>query len=339
MTENTIKIFGLTFEIDPVAFSIPGLNITVYWYGIILTAGILLALTYALVNCKRFDIKPDPLIDVTLISTIGAIIGARLYFVIFHDFNYYMANPQKIFALWEGGLAIYGGLIGAFVTGFFMAKWKKMKPAKLFDLASIGFLIGQAVGRWGNFVNQEAFGGNTRLPWAMMGGRIKAELLRRNAEAGERIFSTNIGVHPTFLYESLWCIIGFVLLHYISKKRKKFDGQIFLMYIGWYGLGRFFIEGLRLDSLMLEMPYLPAIRISQLVAAICVVVSVTLLVYFMRKVNGQGALAVETGEAMTDAVEDENLEAVTGLDENAESDTSDGDEEEMEKETDNGEDN
>lgn len=357
MAENTIKIFGLTFDLDPVAFSIPGLNITVYWYGIILTVGILLALTYALVNCKRFDIKTDPLIDVTLISTIGAIVGARLYFVLFYDFKYYFANPQKIFALWEGGLAIYGGLIGAFVTGYFMAKWKKIKPAKLFDLASIGFLIGQAVGRWGNFVNQEAFGSNTRLPWAMWGGRIRDELLRRNTEAGERIYSTNVGVHPTFLYESLWCIIGFILLHYISKKRKKFDGQIFLMYIGWYGLGRFFIEGLRVDSLMLDIPFLFSIRVSQVVAAVCVILSVTLLVYFMRKAKEEGALTVETGEAFTeveaedeirqesvvsensDTSDKEDTEEAADSDEGAEGDTTNGDEEETEKETDNGEDN
>lgn len=317
MAENTIQLFGLTLNVDPVAFSIPGLNITVYWYGIILTAGILLAITYALVNCKRFDIKPDPLIDVTLISTIGAIVGARLYFVIFHDFKYYLENPQKIFALWEGGLAIYGGLIGAFVTGFFMAKWKKIKPAKLFDLASLGFLIGQAVGRWGNFVNQEAFGGNTRLPWAMRGGKIQSKLYELNLQGGKR-YIVHMGVHPTFLYESLWCIIGLVLLHFISKKRKKFDGQIFLMYIGWYGLGRFFIEGLRLDSLMLEIPYLPAIRISQLVAAICVILSVALLAYFMRRLNGEGALAVETGEALRDIVAEDEIQQENTVSEDSE---------------------
>ncbi len=355
MTENTIKIFGLTFEIDRVAFTIPGLGVTVYWYGIILATAIMLALVYALVNCKRYDIKPDPLIDITLISTIGAIIGARLYFVIFYDLSYYLANPAKIFAIWDGGLAIYGGVIGAFLTGFLMSKWKKVNTAKLFDLASLGFLIGQAVGRWGNFVNQEAFGSNTRLPWAMTGGRILVELKRRNAEAGERIYSTTMGVHPTFLYESLWCILGFVLLHWYSKKRKKFDGQIFLMYIGWYGLGRFFIEGLRVDSLMLNIPYLPGIRVSQILAAVSVIVSAALLAVLLRRANA-GALAAETGEAVDGAAQDilveEPAAEVDGNTVEAEKveeaedageveDSAEGAEstEQAEKENDNGEDN
>lgn len=254
---------GIEFSIDRVAFSVFGRDI--YWYAIIIAIGFLLAFTYAVFNVKRFKINLDPMIDVVLVCVICGILGARLYYVLF-NLEYYTANPSEIFAVWNGGLGIYGGIIAAFCVGWFMSKKKRLDPLAMFDMASMGFLIGQGVGRWGNFVNQEAFGTPTDLPWGMA-----------SANTGD------IAVHPCFLYESLWCLIGFVILHIVSVKFLKFRGQIFFMYIGWYGLGRAFIEGLRTDSLWLVPE---VIRVSQLVAILCVITSaVVLTLGFTEKIK------------------------------------------------------
>lgn len=246
---------GTVFEINPVAFSLGGL--TVRWYGIILSLGFILAILYAKKNAKRFSINFDKLIDVVVVASMCGIAGARLYYVLFYPGDTYIKEPIKIFYINEGGIAIYGGLIGAVVSGYFMCRAKKVDYKKALDLASLGFLIGQAVGRWGNFFNQEAFGTKTALPWGM---------------SSENTFYEY--VHPCFLYESLWCALGFVLLHFYSKKAKIFNGEIFALYAIWYGVGRFFIESLRTDSLLL--PYVN-IRVSQMVAVIFVLLSVTFI--------------------------------------------------------------
>lgn len=264
---NTIEFPKLGFQIDlnPIAFSIGDFH--VYWYGIIIALGMLLAVLYVMKSCKRFDVNPDRLIDVILVGVIAGIVGARLYYVLFNMKEF--TDVWSIFDLKSGGLGIYGGLIFGLGAGALMAMWRKVDIPSAFDLASLGFLIGQGIGRWGNFINQEAFGVNTDLPWGMTGNRISAWLYANSSTlADEGIFvDYTQPVHPTFLYESLWCLLGFLLLHFLSKHRK-YKGEIFLLYSAWYGFGRFFIEGLRTDSLYIPGTY---IRVSQVVAAVAFV--------------------------------------------------------------------
>ena len=242
----------------------------VRWYSVLIALGLLLAVWYAYRRAKEFEINTDAMIDVVLVCAIFAIIGARLYYVLFSgNRDLYFAEPLSILRIWEGGLAIYGAIIGAFTTALWMCKIKKVDTLRMFDLAAPGFLIGQALGRWGNFFNQEAFGGNTTLPWGMSGSEIVANVDGLS-------YSTSQPVHPTFLYESLWCLLGLVLIHIVSKKAYKFRGQLFSLYVIWYGAGRFFIEQLRTDSL-----YLGTMRVSCLVAALAVVGGIAL--YFVLK--------------------------------------------------------
>lgn len=252
---NQIQIFGLS----------------IYWYGIIIATGLILAVIYGCVNSKRLGISADNLLNCVIVGVITGIIGARLYYVIF-NWGYYSEHPDKIFAINEGGLAIYGGIIGALIGGLIVAKISKMNIPALLDVAAIGFLIGQGIGRWGNFFNQEAYGAPTDLPWGMI------------SEG-----TNNIAVHPCFLYESIWCLLGVLLLHLFSKsKLRKYYGQIALLYLVWYGAERALVEGLRTDSL-----YIPntGIRISQLLSIIMVVAGVALLVYFyIKKLNNLKAV-------------------------------------------------
>ena len=254
----TFPGLGIDLNIDAVAFQIGSFQIR--WYALIIAFGFILAAVYCFRRAKKFGVDIDRLTDIVLGGLIGGIIGARLYYVLF-KLDYYSANPLDIFKIWEGGLAIYGGLIGAILVGWLVAHWRKMRFAPVLDLASLGFLIGQGIGRWGNFVNVEAFGCNTDLPWGMSGTTVTQYLTKQASELSQYGIAVDpsMPVHPTFFYESLWCIIGFVLLHFYSKHRK-FDGEVFLMYSAWYGLGRFFIEGLRTDSLMMGQ-----IRISRCV--------------------------------------------------------------------------
>lgn len=272
MEQHFIEFPGLGWRlpISPDIFTIPiGGGITVKWYGVLIALGFLLAMIYGLKRAKPFGIDPDRMIDVVLVSAIFAFIGARLYYVLFSDERaQYFADPLSIFAVWEGGLGIYGGVIFAFLTALWMCRVRKVDTLRMFDLASIGFLIGQGIGRWGNFFNQEAFGANTSLPWGMTG-----DIIQSGANGSGYILSQP--VHPTFLYESLWCLAGFLLLHILSKRYYKFRGQIFASYIIWYGLGRAWIEGLRTDSLMLG-----TMRVSQLLAILSVIGGVILLFVF-----------------------------------------------------------
>ncbi len=275
---------GISFTVNEVAFSIGSFDVR--WYGIIIAVGFLLAMLYAFLSAKKMNIDMNRLIDVVIVGLLAAIVCARLYYVIFYPDNQkYWDNPIEILDIRSGGLAIYGGLIGAVVFGCITAKLRKLKVAAVLDIASLGFLIGQCVGRWGNFVNQEAFGTATDLPWGMYSDNTEAVV-------------PGSPVHPCFLYESLLCLLGFVLLHFFTRKLRRYDGQTFLLYSLWYGACRFLIEGLRTDSLII--PYLN-LRVSQVVAAICVIVSAILLIVFRHKTSltGCGSAKVMEGVGIT----------------------------------------
>ncbi len=266
---------GWLFPVDSVLFSFNlfGADITIRWYGLLIALGFALAAFYAYRRAPEFGLKIDPMIDVVLVCAVIAFIGARLYYVLFSENRAeYFADPLSILEVWEGGLAIYGGVIGAFTTALWMCPLRKVDTLRMFDIAAPGFLIGQAVGRWGNFFNQEAFGGNTDLPWGMTGSWIASSA---NLTTG---YDKSLPVHPTFLYESLWCLLGLLVIHIVSKKAYRFKGQLFSMYVMWYGTGRFFIEMLRTDSL-----YAGALRISCLVAALSVIGGLTLFILFRAR--------------------------------------------------------
>ena len=290
---HVVEFPGLGWEFTiSRGFEIFGFEI--YWYGVIIAIGVLLAISYGLKRAQDFDIDPDRMIDVALLTIPVAFLGARMYYVFFKDWASYAADPATILDIRDGGLAIFGGIIVAFVFGPLMCKLKKVKIWAMFDATALGFLIGQGIGRWGNFFNQEAFGGNTDLPWGMTG-----EIIRSGVNGTG--YDTALPVHPTFLYESLWCLLGFVLLHILSKKLYKFHGMIFCGYMFWYGVGRFLIEGLRTDSLEAG-----ALRISQLVAVMAVILGVVLfLVLRRRAIDLPMELVIARGES---AEEEEEIE-------------------------------
>ena len=253
---TTISFPSLGLEINPPkGFSLFGLDIR--FYGVIIALGLLLAVIYGLKRSSQFGIKEDDILDGILGIVPFAVICARAYYCIF-SWEEFAANPISVLYIWQGGLAIYGGVIGAFIGVVVLCLIKKIKLPAVLDLMCLGFLIGQSIGRWGNFFNREAFGAATES-FARMG--------LYNSVGGTWEY-----YHPTFLYESLWNLVGFVALHFLSKKRQ-YDGQIALGYVAWYGLGRTFIEGLRMDSLMLG-----SFRVSQLLAAVSCFVAVTVLV-------------------------------------------------------------
>jgi len=261
-------------SIDRVAFTVPGLNFTVYWYGLLIGIGMLLAIIYGFRKMRPCGIDPDRATDSVISGIIGAIIGARLYYIIFNTEGMKLTD---FFKIRDGGLAIYGGLIGAILVGGIVTKLRGLRLSAMLDVTAPCFLIGQCIGRWGNFFNQEAFGANTDKAWGMLSWKTAAYI----SDHYDTLTDVDAfkPIHPCFLYESLWCLLGFVLLHLYFKHRK-FDGEIFLMYTFWYGLGRFFIESLRTDSL-----YLGHIRVSQLVAGTCVVASVILWIVFRSSVK------------------------------------------------------
>ena len=271
---------GWKFNIDPTAFSVFGFDIQ--WYGIIITLGLILALIYALPRMKRFGLDSDRSVDAIIGGVIGGIIGARIYYVLMR-WDEYKWDWKAIINTRQGGLAIYGGFIGALLVGLIICKIKKIKMLPMLDIVSLGFLIGQGVGRWGNFFNQEAFGTNTESFLGMTGGTIQ-RTISDGMQLGGDMYENGLDmlwekpVHPCFFYESVWCLLGFVILAFWSKRRK-YDGQIFLMYLAWYGAERVVVEGLRTDSLMLGN-----IRISQALSAIIFVASVILqIVLYSRK--------------------------------------------------------
>ena len=283
---NPISFPYLGIDWDPISLLNIG-PLSIRLYGLLIGLGLILAVVYAWKRCRQFGIRQEDITDGVLYIVPFAIICARLYYCIF-EWDQYAANPISVLYIWKGGLAIYGGVIGAIIGVAVFCHFRKIKLPALLDLVLLGFLIGQAIGRWGNFFNREAFGAETDA-WLRMG-----------------LYDSFTGVtvyhHPTFLYESVWNALGFVALHFLSKKRE-YDGQIALGYAFWYGLGRFFIEGLRTDSL-----YLPgtAIRVSQLVAAVSCLAAAAVLIFFLLKPPAKPLFASRVLE--TDAVEADNVE-------------------------------
>lgn len=281
---NNIVFPGLGIDISPnnEAFSLFGLSIK--WYGVLIAFGMLLAMIYCFKRTKAFGIDGDRLTDTVFAGLIGAVIGARLYYVVLHAESFH--DIRDVFAIRDGGLAIYGGILGALLFGCITAKIRKLRILPTLDLASMGFLIGQAVGRWGNFFNQEAFGCNTSLPWGMSGGKIQQYLLNHQSSLAAQGMDIDpyMPVHPCFLYESIWCAIGFLLLH-LYHKHRKFDGEVFCMYVLWYGIGRFFIEGLRTDSL-----YIGSVRASQMLALISAIAALVIIIAMRIKVKKKGTV-------------------------------------------------
>ena len=270
---TTVSFPGLgigEFKIDPVAIRIPiGDGITIRWYGLIIVTGIILAFLYCAYRSKQEGIIFDDLLDIAIFTVIFAVIGARAYYVLTtlntHSYNSF----YDVIAIWEGGIAIYGAIIAGAATIFVVCRVKKINVLKMMDATALGVMIGQIVGRWGNFCNGEAF------------GEVIAEdsllyFIRMGLSSYNTAYQT-VFVHPTFLYESLWNLLGFVIIHFLYKK-KKFDGQIVLMYLTWYGFGRMFIEGLRTDSL-----YIGVFRISQVVGFLCFVLGAIALIVFSFK--------------------------------------------------------
>ena len=249
---------GLEMTISRVAFSVFGVE--VYWYGLIIALGLMVGIGIGFANAKRFGVDADRMTDVILVTVVLAVLCARLYYVIFYPGDY--DSLGKILNLRDGGLAIYGGVIGAVVFGWLMCRIRRVPVWAMFDMTAMGFLAGQGIGRWGNFFNQEAFGSNTTLPWGMYSERTH-NYLRSAAEelaAQGVVVDPTAPVHPTFLYESLWCLLGLALL-LCYKKHRKYDGEMALLYVVWYGAERCVVEGMRTDSLMWG-----SLRVSQVLA-------------------------------------------------------------------------
>ncbi len=260
---TTISFPGLGLELNPPRILELG-PLTIHFYGLIIATGLILAAMYGMKRSKQFGLNEDQILDGVLWVTPFAILCARAYYCAF-SWPMYADNPISVLYIWEGGLAIYGGVLGAIVGVLVYCKCKKISVGAVLDVVALGFLIGQAMGRWGNFFNREAFGAETDC-------FLRMGLFNTATQAFEYH-------HPTFLYESLWNLAGFIMLHFASKHRR-YDGQIALGYVAWYGLGRAWIEGLRTDSLYIGST---GIRVSQLLAAASCAVAVIILVYFAMK--------------------------------------------------------
>ncbi len=258
--ENVIVFpgLGLSVTVDRVAFNLFGKDI--YWYGIIIAAGFALALLYCSKRIADFGFTKDMLFDAVLIALPTAIVCARIYYVVW-EWDYYSQHPGDIIAVWQGGIAIYGGVIGALLAVGIYGRRQKISIPGAFDVAALGLLIGQCIGRWGNFINGEAHGTVTD---SVLGMTVN----------GQGPF------HPTFLYESVWNLVGFIILHILSKKCYRFRGQIFLSYLIWYGAGRAWIEGLRTDSLYIGAT---GIRVSQMVAIVSCVAGIVLMALCLKR--------------------------------------------------------
>jgi len=270
---GTISFPGLGIEgINPprtLPFSIFGKEI--YLYGLIIAIGFLLAIVYVRFRVREFGTSFDRVTDAILFAVPLAIVCARIYYVAFR-WEYYKDNPISALYIWQGGIAIYGGVIGAIVGLVLFSKLEKQKLTPYLDIMALGLLIGQLIGRWGNFFNREAYG-------AEIFNNFFLRMGIEEANGAVRYW------HPTFLYESVWNLVGLVLLHFLSKKRK-YDGQTFLQYVAWYGLGRVWIEGLRTDSLYLGST---SIRVSQLLAGLSLAAAVGVMLYIRLRKHPDGS--------------------------------------------------
>ena len=254
----TFPALGISVTVNRVAFNVFGKDI--YWYGVIIALGFALAVLYCSLRIRRFGFNNDLLFDALVAALPSAIVGARLYYVLW-EWGYYSKYPSEIIAVWHGGMAIYGGIIGALVAVAVYGRVKRASIPGMFDVAALGLLIGQCLGRWGNFISGEAHG---TLTDSVLGMTVN----------GYGPF------HPTFLYESVWTALGFVVLHLVSVYFYRFRGQIFLSYLVWYGAGRAVIEGLRTDSLYIGQT---DIRVSQVVAVVSCITGLVLLVLCLRR--------------------------------------------------------
>ena len=258
------------FNPDPIAIHI---GHGIYWYGIILACAMLAGLFLCMKQAKRFGLTEDNVLDLVLWAVPCCILGSRIYYVIFYLDLYRNADGSldwgRIIAIWDGGLAIYGTVIAGVIVVLIFTKVKKLRFAAMTDLAAMGLLLGQIIGRWANFINREAFGGLTELPWRM---RLWVSA------------SQYIEVHPTFLYESLWNLVGLLLMLFVVTKGRRFDGENTWFYFLWYGLGRAWIEGLRTDSLYLfDWTFMgQPIRVSQALSLVMVVVAAFMLFYNIK---------------------------------------------------------
>lgn len=277
-----------------VEFTLPFMEkvISIRWYGAIIAFGFLLAVLFGGRIAYKWKINLDKMVDILIYGTIFGIIGARLYYVAF-EWGYYSQHLNEIVQIWNGGLAIYGGIIGGLLGAYITCKVEKVNFFNLLDMASMSLLIGQGIGRWGNFANQEAFGTFTTKPWGMMSDTV-LEYIQKNPSSfglsgmtsdqiAAYISENDLYVHPTFLYESIWCLLGFAVLYIILRKFRKFSGQLFLTYGVWYGIERAVVEGLRTDSLFIGNTNL---RVSQLLsivlATVCLILLVVLLVKYKK---------------------------------------------------------
>ena len=295
------------FNPDPIAIHV---GHGVYWYGIILACAMLAGLFLCMKQAKRFGLTEDNVLDLVLWAVPCCILGSRIYYVIFYLDLYRNADGSldwgRIIAIWDGGLAIYGTVIAGVIVVLIFTKVKKLRFAAMTDLAAMGLLLGQIIGRWANFINREAFGGLTELPWRM---RLWVSA------------SQYIEVHPTFLYESLWNLVGLLLMLFVVTKGRRFDGENTWFYFLWYGLGRSWVEGLRTDSLYLfDWTFMgQPIRVSQALSMVMVVVAAVMLFYNIkikkRTADGllvnqvSAAAAAETAETV-ETVEDASLEEI-----------------------------
>jgi phosphatidylglycerol:prolipoprotein diacylglycerol transferase len=279
--------------LDPIAFELG--PIQVHWYGIILGSAALVGLYFAIWEGKRFGIDSDVFLDLLLWGAPAAIVGARLYYVLF-KLDYYLAHPADIIAVWKGGLAIHGALIGAIITGIIFSRVKGIPFWKLADIAAPSLLIGQAIGRWGNFMNQEAHGGPVSEAFLRVTLNLPDFIVNQ-------MYIQGVYHHPTFLYESIWNVAGVLFLFWIRRRNLKI-GEVFFTYFIWYSIGRFFIEGLRTDSLafttwdwvggLMEILWLPMnllfepgnmsygnVRIAQLISVVLILLSISVM--FLRR--------------------------------------------------------
>lgn len=277
---------GIDFDLPSVAFSIGSYE--VHWYGIIIAFGFMLAVLYGGRMAYKWRMSLDGMTDVLIWGTILGIICARAYYVLF-EWEYYSTHLSEIPQIWNGGIAIYGGIIGALIGAAIGCKIGKIDFRNLLDLGALGLLIGQGIGRWGNFFNQEAFGTNTDTAlFRMWSVKIRDTLAASADKLAEKGMEVNpdMPVHPTFLYESVWCILGFLILNYIVHKHRSFKGEIFVLYGIWYGLERMIVEGMRTDSLYIGTT---TIRVSQLLSAVIVAVALVYFIVIMVK-KKKGAL-------------------------------------------------
>ena len=321
----TVGGIKTVFDVSSVfcEFNIGDKCFSIKLYGVIIAFGFTLAALFGGRIAYTWRINLSKMVDVLIYGTFGGIIGARAYYVIF-QWDYYSQNPAEIFQIWNGGLAIYGGIIGGLLAAFITCKVEKLNFYNLLDMVGMSLLIGQGIGRWGNYANQEAFGTFTNGNFGMMSKKVAAYIashpdkfgLEGVADVNAYIEENNLFVHPTFFYEFAWCMLGFLVLYIMLKKFRKFSGQLFLSYGIWYGLGRTFIEGLRTDSLYIGNT---SIRVSQLlsicIVAVCSIILVAMLIKVKKhpvKIEGVDYFPPDAAK-MRKEIKEEKLKAQSNI--------------------------